>query len=121
MKPKHIKKLLMSEIKKVASEPHKYCMNPFDGSDIQIPTNSADTESYIEGTNGHKGYNLLHINALYDLNKHIYSDVIIQKAKERNEHKAFQELVDCSEIAKALVKIYNVNAKIFQGFLYRVA
>lgn len=185
MKPKHIKKLLMSEIKKVASEPHKYCMNPdtdftrnrklsmekmlqgiigmeskcltnelldlfqvsaetpttlafiqqrskikptafetifknfskqlmipskndmpifaIDGSDIQIPTNSADTESYIEGTNGHKGYNLLHINALYDLNKHIYSDVIIQKAKERNEHKAFQELVDCSEIAKALI------------------
>lgn len=69
MKPKHIKKLLMSEIKKVASEPHKYCMNPIDGSDIQIPTNSADTESYIEGTNGHKGYNPLHINALYDLNK----------------------------------------------------
>lgn len=74
-----------------------------DGSDIQIPTNPTDTESYIAGTNGHKGYNLLHINALYDLNKHIYSDVIIQKARERNEHKAFQELVDCSEITKALI------------------
>lgn len=54
-----------------------------DDSDIQIPTNSAYTESYIEGTNGYKGYNLLHMNALYDLNKHIYSDVIIQK--EENE------------------------------------
>ena len=74
-----------------------------DGSDIQIPTNPTDTESYIAGTNGHKGYNLLHINALYDLNKHIYSDVIIQKARERNEHKAFQELVDCTEITKALI------------------
>ena len=38
-----------------------------------------------------------------DLNKHIYSDVIIQKARERNEHKAFQELIDCSGIEKALV------------------
>lgn len=37
------------------------------------------------------------------MNKHIYSDVIIQKARERNEHKAFQELVDCSEITKALI------------------
>ena len=74
-----------------------------DGSDVQIPTNPTDTESYIAGTNGHKGYNLLHINALYDLNKHIYSDVIIQKARERNEHKAFQELVDSSYIEKALV------------------
>ena len=185
MKPIYIKKLLMSEINKVASEPHNYCTNPdtdftrnrklsmekmlqgiigmesksltnelldlfdasaetpsasafiqqrdkirpiafesifknfskklmnsfdndipvfaIDGSDIQIPTNPTDTESYIAGTNGHKGYNLLHINALYDLNKHIYSDVIIQKARERNEHKAFQELVDCSEITKALI------------------
>ena len=74
-----------------------------DGSDIQIPTNPADTDSYIAGTNGHKGYNLLHINALYDLNKHIYSDVIIQKARERNEHKAFQALVDYSDIKQALV------------------
>lgn len=185
MKPIYIKKLLISEINKVASEPHNYCTNPdtdftrnrklsmekmlqgiigmesksltnelldlfdasaetpsasafiqqrdkirpiafesifknfskklmnsfdndipvfaIDGSDIQIPTNPTDTESYIAGTNGHKGYNLLHINALYDLNKHIYSDVIIQKARERNEHKAFQELVDSSEITKALI------------------
>lgn len=185
MKAIYIKKLLISEINKVASEPHNYCTNPdtdftrnrklsmekmlqgiigmesksltnelldlfdasaetpsasafiqqrdkirpiafesifknfskklmnsfdndipvfaIDGSDIQIPTNPTDTESYIAGTNGHKGYNLLHINALYDLNKHIYSDVIIQKARERNEHKAFQELVDCSEITKALI------------------
>lgn len=28
MKPKHIKKLLMSEIRKVASEPYNYCTNP---------------------------------------------------------------------------------------------
>ena len=185
MKPIYIKKLLISEINKVASEPHNYCTNPdtdftrnrklsmekmlqgiigmesksltnelldlfdasaetpsasafiqqrdkirpiafesifknfskklmnsfdndipvfaIDGSDIQIPTNPTDTESYIAGTNGHKGYNPLPKNALYDLNKHIYSDVILQKARERNEHKAFQELVDCSEITKALI------------------
>ena len=28
MKPKHIKKLLMSEIKRVAANPHDYCTNP---------------------------------------------------------------------------------------------
>lgn len=185
MKPKHIKKILMSEIRNVALEPHNYCFNPdtdftrtrklsmekmlegiigmeskcltnelldlfhasaetpttsafiqqrnkikpkafetifknfsksvmnlcdkdmpifaIDGSDVQIPTDPTDTDSYIAGTNGHKGYNLLHINALYDLNKHIYSDVVVQKARERNEHKAFQKLVDCSGIEKALV------------------
>lgn len=185
MKPKHIKRLLLSEIKKVADEPNNYCFNPdtnftrnrklsmekmlqgiigmeskslnnelldlfhasadtptssafiqqrnkikpkafetifknfskklmtshknsmpifaIDGSDVQIPTDPTDSDSYIKGTNGHNGYNLLHINALYDLNRHIYSNVIIQKARERNEHKAFQTLVDYSEIEEALV------------------
>ena len=28
MKPKHIKKILMSEIRNVALEPHNYCFNP---------------------------------------------------------------------------------------------
>lgn len=74
-----------------------------DGSDVQIPTNPDDAGSYFCGKNGQKPYNLLHINALYDLKQHIYSDVIIQKAREHNEHKAFQEMVDCSAIPKALL------------------
>lgn len=74
-----------------------------DGSDVQIPTNPKDTGSFYTGRNGKKSYNLLHINALYDLNHHIYSDVTIQKSKEANEHKAFQEMVDRSEIPMALV------------------
>ena len=39
-----------------------------DGSDIQIATNPNDATSYFPGTNGQKPYNLLHLNALYDLN-----------------------------------------------------
>ena len=43
-----------------------------DGSDIQIPTNPDDISSYHPGTNGQKPYNLLHLNALYDLESHLY-------------------------------------------------
>ena len=74
-----------------------------DGSDIQIATNPDDTDSYITGSNGQKSYNLLHLNVLYDLNQHTYSDAIIQKKRELNEHKAFVDMVDCSTISKALV------------------
>ena len=42
-----------------------------DGSDIQIPTNPDDQTSYHPGTNGQKPYNLLHLNALYDLKNHL--------------------------------------------------
>ena len=74
-----------------------------DGSDIQIATNPNDPDSYFPGTNGQKGYNLLHLNALYEINHQVYVNSIIQKAKDKNEHKALQEMVDNSSISKALV------------------
>ena len=45
-----------------------------DGSDIQIPTNPNDTDSYFPGSAGQEPYNLLHLNALYDLNADVYID-----------------------------------------------
>ena len=74
-----------------------------DGSDIQIATNPGDTGSYYPGSNGQKGYNLLHLNALYEIDYHIYADSIIQKSKNCNEHKALQEMVDRSTIPEALI------------------
>lgn len=185
MKPKDIKKLLMTEIKKIADNPQGYCTNPgsdfsrkrklpmdkvlegiigmesgsltnelidlfdasadvptssafvqqrikikpqafkkifdgvssklrskmnekmpilaIDGSDVQIPTNPEDINSFHPGKDGKKSYNLLHINALYNINHSIYDDVIIQKSKEKDEHKALQEMVDQSEIPQALI------------------
>ena len=74
-----------------------------DGTDIQIATNPDDTTSYHPGTNGQKPYNLLHLNALYDLEKRLYTDVVIQGKMNTNEHAALQEMVDCSNIPKALL------------------
>ena len=74
-----------------------------DGSDIQIATDPNDPDSYFPGTNGQKDYNLLHLNALYEINHQVYVNSIIQKAKDKNEHKALQEMVDNSSISKALV------------------
>ena len=74
-----------------------------DGSDIQIATNPNDQSSYYPGANGQKPYNLLHLNALFDLNQHIYVDAVIQGRKNGNEHAALQEMVDRSNINKALI------------------
>ena len=185
MKPKHVKKLLMDEIKKVSQTVAQYCVNPskdftrtrkipieklmlgiigmesgsitnellnyynmspetptasafvqqrnklkpeafetvfkgfsqnlcsdrsidfpmfaIDGSDIQIATNPDEPSSYFPGSNGQKAYNLLHLNALYSLDRHIYVDAIIQNRRDGNEHEAFVSMVDRSEIPKALV------------------
>ena len=74
-----------------------------DGSDIQIATNPDDLSSFHPGANGQKPYNLLHLNALFDLKQKIYTDAIIQGRIDWNEHSALQEMVDRSNIRKALV------------------
>ena len=64
-----------------------------DGSDINIAHNPDDKESYF--TNGNaRGFNQLHLNAMYDLLDKIYTDIIIQPGKIENEHKAFCDMVD---------------------------
>ena len=74
-----------------------------DGSDVHIATNPDDLSSFCPGTNGQKAFNLLHLNTLYDLNQHIYTDAIIQGRRDWDEHGALQEMVDNSNISNALV------------------
>lgn len=77
-----------------------YRLIAVDGSDLHIPTNSKEASSYCSGINGHKPFNLLHLNAMYDLTNNIYVDAIVQNYKDANEHKAFVSMVDrdCSSI-----------------------
>lgn len=100
-----------------------------DGSKIQIPTNPNDNESYFPGANGQKPYNMIHLNALYNLNHKIYHDAIIQKAKSANEHLALTEMVDRSPLHNALLmadrgyESYNNLAHIQEKgwyFLFRI-
>lgn len=64
-----------------------------DGSDINISYDPKDKETYFtHGTA--KGFNQLHLNAMYDLLDKIYTDVLIQPARIENEHKAFCDMVD---------------------------
>lgn len=67
-----------------------------DGSDLHIFADPADKLSYYPGTNGQKPYGLVHLNALFDLENHIYTDALIQKSRQQNEHKALTEMVDRS-------------------------
>ena len=74
-----------------------------DGSDLQIAANPNDPESYYPGVNGQKAYNLLHINAMYDLLQHTYTDAVIQKSRNSDESGALTDMVDRSEIKRAIL------------------
>ena len=74
-----------------------------DGSDLQIAANPNDPDSYYPGVNGQKAYNLLHINAMYDLLQHTYADAVIQKSRNSDESGALTDMVDRSGIEQALL------------------
>jgi hypothetical protein len=74
-----------------------YRLLAMDGSDLHTPTNKDEADSYHKGTNGPKPYNLFHLNALYDLQRKIYTDAIVQGRKQWNEHRAFVTMVDRDE------------------------
>ena len=74
-----------------------------DGSDLQIAANPGDPDSYFPGTNSQKAYNLLHINAMYDLLQHTYTDAIVQKRRYWDESGALVDMVDRSDLGKVLL------------------
>ena len=84
----------------------RYCgfrLLAVDGSDLQIAANPDDPDSYYPGVNGQKDYSLLHINAMYDVQQHIYVDALVQKSRKADESRALTAMVDRSAIANALL------------------
>ena len=65
-----------------------------DGTDLNIARNPNDKENYFQSNLGEKGFNLLHLNALYDLCSKRYLDVLIQPGHKENESHAICQMAD---------------------------
>lgn len=100
-----------------------------DGSDVQIPTDSKHTTSYFPGANGQSSYNLLHLDAVYDLLQHTYLDAEVCGRHNLNERGALCKMVDRSHVTNALIiadrgyESYNIMAHIQEKgwkFLIRI-
>ena len=63
----------------------------------------ADAETYRLGTELQHGWNLLHINALYDLENGIYTDVVVQKEHTKHEARALCQMAERSGIAGPVI------------------
>ncbi|MDO5139386.1 MAG: IS4 family transposase [Oscillospiraceae bacterium] len=98
-----------------------------DGTEIQTPTNPDDVDSYYPGANGQRPYNMIHMNALYDLLQRTYLDAVVQKSKKQHEHKALIEMIETSPVQNTLLiadrgyESYNTLAHIHErGWFYLV-
>lgn len=100
-----------------------------DGSDIQIPTNPEHAESFVRTSDTAAPYNLLHLDALYDLCSHIYLDSVVDGIRISSEQRSVNSMVDRSKIKEAILiadrgyESYNVMAHIQEKgwkFLIRI-
>ena len=68
-----------------------------DGSSISFSSLSrfSPEEYYISEGHSASGFYSMHINAFYDLERHIYTNALIQSAHQKDEFSAFCKLVDC--------------------------
>lgn len=72
-----------------------------DGSDLAITYNPKDIMTYRRHNSvekNEKGYNQLHLNALYDLENRIYLDAIIQPGRNPNEAQALIAMMERSRL-----------------------
>lgn len=82
-----------------------YTLLAVDGSHVQIPSDIHDKATYFNSTKDGRGYNLLHLNALYDLESQLFLDAVIQNGREEHESRALVELVDRSELTEPVILI----------------
>lgn len=96
--PETLQRIFQEFVKRtLPSEPfHGYRLLAVDGSDLRLPTNSKDSFSSISNLDDGKYYNLVHLNAMYDILNKVYVDAVIQGKKGMNEHSAVVTMVDRS-------------------------
>ncbi|MBF7094899.1 hypothetical protein IYQ92_06525 [Streptococcus sp. HF-1907] len=66
------------------------------GTDLNIPVNPGDPDSYCSSNTGGRAYNLLHLNALYDLTQGLYLDARIQPRRQMDERRAVIDMMESS-------------------------
>ncbi|MEA5095490.1 IS4 family transposase IS1675 [bioreactor metagenome] len=76
-----------------------------DGSDVNIAYDPKDAENHIVKVENTKGYNILHLNAMYDLCSRVYVDSIVQPGRKENEVQALIDMVDRSDIKEQTIVI----------------
>lgn len=71
-----------------------YLLVACDGSCLRTPINPNITETLCDYEKNVKPFNMVHLNALYDLLNHRYIDAVIQPCHKRDERSALYEMLD---------------------------
>lgn len=95
-----------------------YRLLAIDGSDLHFATDSTDTDNYFQNQPNTRGFNLLHLNAAFDLCNGLYVDAIIQPRRLINERRALADMVDRSPIKGKTVVIADRGYESYNDFAH---
>jgi hypothetical protein len=81
-------------------KPSEYRFLAADGSTFTFfsKPSFASSEYYVSQGHSVKGFYSMHLNAFYDLDRHTYTDALIQPVHNKDEFRAFCDIVDRHEI-----------------------
>lgn len=88
--------------------PPKYRFLAADGSTATFfskPQFSTD-EFFVGAGHSAKGFYSIHINAFYDLDRHIYTDALLQPVHQKDEFRAFCDIVDRHPVSDGTKNVY---------------
>jgi Transposase DDE domain len=95
-----------------------YRLLAIDGSDLHIATDPADKDTFFQSQPNTKGYNLLHLNAAYDLCNRLYVDAIVQPRRLCNEGRALVDMVDRSPIQGKVIVTADRGYESYNNFAH---
>jgi hypothetical protein len=95
-----------------------YRLLAIDGSDLHFATNPADTDTYFQSGPNAKGYNLLHLNAAYDLCNRLYVDALVQPRRLSNESRALATMIDRSPITGKAIVVADRGFESYNNFAH---
>lgn len=94
-----------------------YRLLAFDGSHLNIAHNPKDSDTYMKCENS-IGFNVLHLNALFDLCNKVYTDAYIKPIKQQNERFALNTMVDRATIDDKVIVIADRGYESYNNFAH---
>ncbi len=95
-----------------------YRLLAIDGSDLHFATDPTDKDTYFQTQPDTKGYNLLHLNAAYDLCNRLYVDALVQPRRQGNEGAALATMVDRSPIKGKVIVTADRGYESYNNFAH---
>ena len=93
-----------------------YRLLAVDGTSLKSTSYPEDADAYRPGTERQHGWNLYHINALYDLENGIYTDALVQKEHTKNEDAALCEMAGRSAIPEPVILLADRGYEAYNSF-----